>query len=57
MSWIGLFILFFICAIVIVGTLFGMVVIGLTLRFFIGETVEKVTDRTVKRRKKKNDLV
>lgn len=57
MTLVGLFILFFICAIFVVGILFGVVIIGLALIFFISEILKKATDRTVKRRKKKNDLV
>lgn len=51
MSLLGLFSLLFICAVVIVGTLFGIVIIGLALVFYATEMVERFADLAVKRRK------
>jgi len=51
MSLLGLFSLLFICAVVIVGTLFGIVIIGLALVFFATGMVEWFTYWAVKRRK------
>ncbi len=55
MSWLALLGSLFLCIVFIIGMVFGIVVIGLALIFFVGEIVEKATDRAckaVKRRKK-----